>query len=109
MKKVILLVNISISITLYFANCAEYSLVQKESVFSSSLDSNFCLTPPEQSARYSKISFVLDKSGSNGTTDPDKTRRYNAAVNFISLFRQHWLAKFYSRMIACNFFKKLSI
>jgi hypothetical protein len=71
---------------LAFQNCSDVKL-EPMAKNSSKVSSKLCLQPPELKKRFSKIVFMMDKSGSNGTTDPDKSRRTNAISNFVDLYR----------------------
>jgi len=46
--------------------------------------STFCTLPPKELGYNTKIMFVVDQSGSNGTTDPSKSRRMDAIKNFFN-------------------------
>ncbi|MCB0349050.1 MAG: VWA domain-containing protein, partial [Bdellovibrionales bacterium] len=45
-------------------------------------DGNFCISPPETKNRLTKIMFVMDKSGSNSSTDPGAVLRAGGVENF---------------------------
>ena len=69
-----------------FQNCTDVKLARL-SENSAKVTGDLCLQPPENKTRYSKIAFMVDKSGSNGTTDPDKSRRATAIETFVNQYR----------------------
>lgn len=73
-------------LTISFMNCSRVQLEQVEKVEYASLDpdATFCVNPPEEIGKYSKILFIMDVSGSNLTTDNGKVRRLAAMQNFFN-------------------------
>lgn len=67
--------------------CGDVNISPKgEDPFSLKTQSHVCTEDPKEIGQYSKILFVVDKSGSNGQTDPDRTngRRATAIRDFLN-------------------------
>ncbi len=64
--------------SLIFSGCSDVRLVPIEKPKAQTKGSGeFCVSPPQSLARYTKFLFVMDKSGSNSGTDPGALKRAN--------------------------------
>jgi hypothetical protein len=70
-------------VPLFSLACGDVNLVKKatEAVNTKS-QGNFCISPPEDLNRFTKFMFVVDKSGSNTSTDPGADKRYTNIMRF---------------------------
>ncbi len=68
-----------------FQNCSDVHLKRpvEQAIIQSSKD-ELCVAPPEGTPRYSKVIFVVDKSGSNQNTDPTNIRRADNIQAFVN-------------------------
>lgn len=95
MKKQLFWLLVPALLTISFLNCSRVQLEQVETVEFASLDpeATFCVNPPQEIGRYSNILFIIDVSGSNGTTDGSKARRLGAMSAFFNKHGQNTYLK----------------
>lgn len=68
---------------LFTLACSDISLKKPASpVVNAKSEGDFCISPPENKNRLTKIMFVMDKSGSNQTTDPGAALRAGGVEKF---------------------------
>jgi hypothetical protein len=62
------------------------TITQKEEIIplKAHVNLEYCALPPSQYSEKQQVSFLIDTSGSNVSTDPSKTRRYDPLTNFIN-------------------------
>ncbi|MCB0341257.1 MAG: VWA domain-containing protein [Bdellovibrionales bacterium] len=68
---------------LAFNNCSDVRLSLTPPVVVKASSGALCMAPPESLIRYSKVLFIMDKSGSNTIHDPDDVRRADNVQAFL--------------------------
>ncbi len=70
-----------------FNACSDVNLSAPEVELASTRSiGGFCISPPDETQRFTKFLFVMDKSGSNDTTDPGANKR---AGNFEQFYNDN--------------------
>jgi hypothetical protein len=70
---------------LSFQNCDQTRLLLVNELASAKSDGEICAIEPSEQSVLTKVMFVVDKSGSNGTTDPGATYRAGTIGAFYNL------------------------
>lgn len=80
-------------IVLGFQNCDQSRLLLVNELASAKSDGEICAIEPSAQDVYTKVMFVVDKSGSNGTTDPGATFRAGTIGSFYNLHAANQFTK----------------
>lgn len=82
-----------LSATTAFSSCGDLKVTPMPSlqppVVTKKSNAEFCTPDPASQSTETRILFVIDKSGSNDTTDPAGERRYGAINNFFSKYDEN--------------------
>ncbi len=77
------------------AACSDRTLTRGKGSTNIASEGTFCLAEPDGQTIYTKFLFVVDKSGSNGTTDPSNIRRaQNIEAFYNAITSQPDIAKY---------------
>lgn len=72
-----------------FQNCDNARLKMIEKAVEKTSAGKICADPPNTQSSYTKVMFLVDKSGSNGTTDPQKTYRHDTIRAFWDIHKNN--------------------
>lgn len=81
------------AVVIGFQNCDQSRLALMTELASAKSDGEICAIEPTVQASYTKILFVVDKSGSNATTDPSGMYRVGTIAAFYDLHKNNQFTK----------------
>lgn len=81
------------AVVIGFQNCDQSRLALMTELASAKSDGEICAIEPTVQASFTKILFVVDKSGSNGTTDPTGMYRVGTIGAFYDLHKNNQFTK----------------
>lgn len=85
LKKVFGALAVAAAVVIGFQNCDQSRLALMTELASAKSDGEICAIEPTQIDSFTKVMFVIDKSGSNSTTDPGSMYRTNTITSFYQL------------------------